>query len=287
MDEMVYLGGSIVPRREAAVPALDYGFLYGYGLFETMRAYKGRVFRLERHLGRLAQSARFLGIAVDRDELESAVSAVIRANRLADARVRITVSGGEGEPAPDPATCASPTVLVTAAEYEPYPEETYRRGFRAVVSSLRRNSRSPLAGLKSTSYLESLLARQEARRRGANEAVCLNERGLLAEASMSNLFLVVGETIRTPGLDSGILPGITREAVLELAAGLGSRAVEADVQLDELWRAGEAFLTSSLIEVMPLTTVDGRPVGDGRPGTVTRRLMGEYRRLVERELGGR
>ncbi|MFH0767970.1 MAG: aminotransferase class IV [Chloroflexota bacterium] len=286
MDEMVYLNGSIVPRQQAKISISDYGFLYGYGLFETMRAYGGRVFRLEWHLGRLALSAEFLGISVDRTELEVVVNNTIQANNLRDARIRITVSIGEGGLTPDPASCSRPTVLIVAGEYKPFPEQVYQRGFRAVVSSIRRNSQSPLSRLKSVNYLESMLARQEARRMGVDEAICLNERGLLAEASMSNIFLVVDDTLKTPALESGILPGVTREAVLELARESGIKILEDEIAAEELWSAREAFLTSSLIEVMPLIEVDGRPVGDGKPGDVTRRLMDEYRRLVEKELSG-
>ena len=187
---------------------------------------------------------------------------------------------------PDPATCSRPTVLVMAGEYKPYPEEVYQRGFRAIVSSLRRNSQTPLSRLKSTSYLESILARQEARKSGVDEAVCLNERGLLAEASMSNIFLVAEGTLKTPAPESGVLPGVTRETILELARKLGIKTLEGEIRVEELWRAGEAFLTSSLIEVMPLTEVDSKPVGGRKPGTVTRRLMDEYHRLVDRELSG-
>jgi len=286
MDEMVYLNGAIVPRQQARVSVLDYGFLYGYGLFETMRAYGGRVFRLEKHLSRLARSAEFLGISTDSIELKDAVHSTLRANRLQDARVRITVSIGEGGLTPDPATCGRPTVLVMAGEYKPYPEQGYQRGFRAVISSLRRNSQTPLAQLKSTSYLESILARQEARRAGADEAICLNERELLAEASMSNIFLVADGVLKTPAVESGILPGVTRETVLELAGKLGIRTLEREIEAEELWRSEEVFLTGSLIEVMPLVDVDGKPIGDGKPGPVTRRLMDEYRRLVDREFSG-
>lgn len=286
MDEMVYLNGAIVPRQQARVSVLDYGFFYGYGLFETMRAYGGLVFRLEKHISRLARSAEFLAILMDRKELEAAVYSTLQANRLKDARVRITVSIGEGGLTPAPTTCNHPTVLVMAGEYKPYPEQVYQRGFRAVISSLRRNSQTPLSRLKSTSYLESMLARQEAQRAGADEAVCLNERGLLAEASMSNIFIVADGVLKTPTLESGILPGITRETVLELAGKLGIRTLEYEIEVEELWRSEEAFLTSSLIEVMPLIDVDNRTVGDGKPGTITRRLMDEYRRLVDRELSG-
>jgi len=204
----------------------------------------------------------------------------IQANKLGDARIRITISMGEGGMVPDPSTCNKPTVLIIAGHYQPYPEQVYQKGFRAVVSSIRRNSQSPLSGLKSANYLENMLAKQEARAAGVDEALCLNEKGLLAEASMSNIFLVTDGILRTPGQESGILLGITRETILELASQLGINTIEQDIRLDELFRAQEAFLTNSLIEVMPLTEVDGKPIGSGRPGPVTQRLMADYRKLV-------
>ncbi len=287
MSDLVYLNGSLLPSAEARIAALDYGFLYGYGLFETMRAYAGRVFRLDRHLDRLARSAEMLGIAVDTPALEAAIRETLAANNLTSARIRLTVSAGEGDPVPDPSSCARPTVLIVAAEYQPLPEETYRRGYRAVTASLRRNHRSPLAGIKSLNFTENLLARQEARRAGVDEAVLLNDRDRVAEASMSNLFVVSGVVLRTPPLDAGILPGVTREAVLELAQRLGIAAVEDDITLDELWQAGEAFLTNSVMEIMPLTGLDGRAIGDGQAGLVTQRLRVAYRDLVRLETEGR
>lgn len=280
MGEIVYLNGSLLPRNQARISALDYGFLYGFGLFETMRAYNGRVFRLGSHLRRLAGSAEILGLPIGALNLEAAVMDTIRANGLGDARIRIAVSIGEGAVAPDPGTCNEPTVLVVAEHYQPYPQQVYQKGFRAVVSSIIRNSRSPLARLKSANYLESILARQEARATGADEALCLNEKGFLAEASMSNIFLVGNGALRTPGPESGILPGITRQIVLELARRLGISTLEQDTRQDELFRAEEAFLTNSLIEVMPLTEVDGRHIAAGRPGSITRRLMAAYKELV-------
>ena len=176
-------------------------------------------------------------------------------------------------------------MLILAGHYQPYPKEVYEKGFRAVVSSIHRNSGSPISRLKSANYLESLLARQEARAAGVNEALCLNEKGFLAEASMSNIFLVVDDGLKTPAPESGILPGVTRQTVLELAGELGIGIVEGELEVEELWRAREAFLTGSLIEVMPLTEVDGSLIRDGRPGPVTRSLMDEYHRLVAKELG--
>ncbi len=284
MNEIVYLNGALIPRSQASISVLDYGFLYGYGLFETMRAYEGRVFRLDSHLSRLAHSAEALGLPVETLDLKEAVMDTIRANQLTEARIRIAISIGEGAMSPDPGTCNKPTVLILAGHYQPHPDRVYQTGLRAIVSSIRRNSQSPLSRLKSANYLESMLARQEARTAGVDEAICLNEKGLLAEASMSNIFLVTDGTLRTPAEDSGILPGITRGVILELAQALGINTLEQDISLDKLLQAEEAFLTNSLIEVMPLAEIDGQPVGSGRPGALTRRLMTAYRELVKQTL---
>ena len=280
MSEIVYLNGSLIPRSQARISALDYGFLYGFGLFETMRAYGGQVFRLDSHLNRLARSAEILGLPIQALDLKGGVMDTIHANKLSDARVRITISIGEGGMVPDPSACTQPTVLILAGHYKPYPKQVYEKGFRAVVSSIRRNSQSPLSRLKSANYLENMLAKQEARAAGVDEAICLNEKGLLAEASMSNIFLVNDGILRTPGEESGILPGITREVVLELASQLGINTFEQDIRLDELFQTQEAFLTNSLMEIMPLTEIDGKPVGSGEAESVTRRLMAEYKKLV-------
>jgi len=280
MSEIVYLNGSLMPRSQARISILDYGFLYGFGLFETMRAYEGQVFRLDSHLNRLARSAEILGLPIGVTDLKGAVMDTIRANKLGNARIRITVSIGEGSIVPDISTCNKPTVLITAGHYQPYPEQVYQKGFRAVVSSIHRNSGSPLSRLKSANYLENMLAKQQARVAGVDEALCINEKGLLAEASMSNIFLVTDGILRTPGQESGILPGITREVVLELASQLGITAFEQDIRPDELSQSQEAFLTNSLIEIMPLVEVDGKAIGAGRPGPVTQRLMANYKKLV-------
>ena len=280
MNEIVYLNGSLMPRSKARISPLDYGFLYGFGLFETMRAYGGKVFRLGSHLSRLSHAADILGVPIQTPKLKKAVMDILRVNRLDDARIRINISPGEGEMVADPSTCRKPTVLIMAQGYHPYPKEIYQKGFRAIVSSIRRNSQSPLSRLKSTSYLESVLARQEARAAGANEALFFNEKGILAEASISNIFVVTDGTLRTPPEESGILPGITRVAILELASQLSIKATEQDIKPDELFQAEEAFLTNSLMEVMPLIEVEGKPVGSGRPGAITKRLMAAYKEMV-------
>ena len=284
MSEIVYLNGSLVPREDARISVMDYGFLYGYGLFETMRAYGGKVFRLERHLERLANSADRLGIAVDSSVLKNAVLDTIRANGLGEARIRLTVSIGEGGTVPDLTSCGEPTVLVVAGEYRPLPDEVYEKGYRAITSSIRRNSQSPVPAMKTLNYMESMLARQEARAAGVDEAIFLNGEGMLTETSTSNIFLVGDGALKTPAIPGGLLPGVTRDTVLEVAGKLGITTVEDDITLDELVKADEAFVTNSVMEIMPLTEVDGKPIGTGKPGAVTRELMAGYKEMVRREV---
>lgn len=245
-----------------------------------MRAYSGQVFRIDDHLERLARGADYLGIALGDTDLKGAAAATLQANGLEDARIRITVSAGAGNMTPDPDTCRQPVVLVTASPYTPYPETVYSKGFRAIISSCRRSSISPLSRLKSASYLENLLVRREARAADADEAILLNEKGLVAEAGMSNIFIVDNGGLETPGTDSGILPGITRGVVMQLAIAAGITVSEREITPYALRRVQEAFLTNSLLEIMPLTKVGDSPVGDGRPGPVTRSLRSAYRRLV-------
>ncbi|MFC1920507.1 aminotransferase class IV [Chloroflexota bacterium] len=280
MNEIVYLNGEMLPVEEAKISVLDYGFLYGYGVFETMRAYNGHVFLLDRHIGRLHGSLEKLGIKPEGLSFEKAVTDTVKANKLIDARVRLAVTIGEGGMVPDPASCEKPTVLVIATEYKSYTKSVYEKGFSTITSAIRRNSQSPLSRLKSANYLESMLAKQEAREAGVDEAIFLNDKGFVAEASMSNLFLFSSGALKTPGRESGILPGITREVVLELADGAGIDTIVCDIAPGELTGAREAFLTNSLMEIMPLVKVSGRAIGSGSPGPVTRGLMAAYRELV-------
>ena len=281
-EELVYLNGALVPKSQAKISALDYGFLYGYGLFETMRAYGGSIFRLDNHLARLAGSTQKLAIAVDAAVLKEAVLNTLEANAL-NARVRLAVSIGEGSFVPDPKSCTVPTVLVVAANYTPLPDDAYKSGYRVNVSTIRRNSESPVAAMKTANYLESLLARQEAKAAGVDDTLFLNEKGQVAEASTSNFFLVSGNTLKTPDKSSGILPGITRGLVLQLALRAGIKTLECDIRIEEMRQADEAFLTNSIMELMPVTSVAGRTLGDGSPGPVTKRLMAAYKELVAAE----
>jgi len=186
---------------------------------------------------------------------------------------------------PDPSTCSGPTVLITAKDFVPPSPEEYELGFKAVLSSLRRNSHSPLSRLKSTCYLDNILARTEAKAAGCDEAILLNESGYLAEGSTTNVFLVSKGDLITPSLESGVLAGITREAVLEIAQALNVSTVEREVETRELSEAEEAFVTNSLLEIMPLTWLDRKPIGTGKPGQLTKRLMAGYVELVNGTLG--
>lgn len=282
MEVLVYINGELVPRREAGISPFDRGILYGYGLFETMRSYGGRVFRLDRHLARLMHSAGKIGLDVGLDPtaLEQAIHKTLEANKLSDARIRLTVLAGEGERGLAPPTSGTLTVIIVAEKLVPPPPQAYEDGIRAAVVSVRRNSQSPLSGIKSIGYLDNLLAHSEAVAAGADEAILLNEQGFIAECSTSNIFLAVEGRLFTPSVESGILLGITREVVLELAQGLGITAGVGEIPLAHLLRADEAFLTNSVVEVMPITGVDGKPIGTGKPGEVTKRLMAAYRELV-------
>ena len=283
MTEIIYFNGHLVPRAEAKLSPFDHGFLYGYGLFETMRAYEGHIFRLDRHLTRLRCSAESLGLRpkLDAFDLENACVETLQANKLKNARVRLTITAGEGDMTPDLNTCSNLTVLVAAKNFVPLPPEKYEQGFKAALSFLRRDSQSPLSRLKCTCYVSNILARMEAKAAGCDEAIMLNELGYIAEGSTANIFLVSEGEIITPSLESGILPGITREAVLEIARDLNIKTVERQVELRELSRAEEAFVTNSIIEVMPLTWLNGEPIGTGKPGKLTRNLMAAYKELVK------
>jgi branched-chain amino acid aminotransferase len=282
LAEIIYLNGQFVPRSKAKLSPFDHGFLYGYGLFETVRAYQGHIFRLDRHLSRLRRSAESIGLAkrLTSFDLEAAFTKILDANKLQDARLRLTVSAGEGDMAPDPSTYSNPTVLITARNLIPLPPEKYESGFKVALSQLRRNSQSPLSRLKSTCYMENILARMAARAAGCDEAILLNEQGYLAEGSTTNIFLASNGELITPSLESGVLPGITREVVLEIARASNIKTQERQVELKELIEAEEAFITNSILELMPLTWFEGKPIGTGKPGQLTKELLANYRELV-------
>jgi branched-chain amino acid aminotransferase len=280
MPEVIYINGSFFTPDKAVISVMDYGFLFGYSLFETMRAYTRKVFCLDEHMSRLCTSAEQLGIKIDPTILSRAVYDTIVANRVSNARVRLVVTLGEGSITPDPKSCSTPNIIVFAREYHPYPVAVYRKGWRVMVSSIRRNKNSELTDIKSSNYLENLLIKQEALKKGLDDAVILNNDGLVAEASSSNVFIVQDGILKTPTSNSGILPGITRAQVMKIATASGIPVQETQITLDELLRSSEVFLTNSMIELMPIVEINGQQIDNGWPGKITTLLSEKYRKKV-------
>lgn len=284
----LYVNGRFWPLEGRHLSALDRGFTLGDGVFETMRARGERIFRLEDHLDRLERGAGVLALslAVDRAAMAAALRQTLRRSRLAEAIVRLTVSRGPTDRRglwPPPET--SPSLTVWVSPFAGPGEEKYRQGYHAIIASIRRNETSPLSKIKSCNYLDNILARREAQEAGADEALLLNTQGQLAGGSACNLFVAWGQRLITPALACGTLPGITRAAVQALAEGLGIPLEEGTVSPEELGQSDEAFLTSTVMGLMPLTRLDGRLIGSGEPGELTQTLAATYQAALREELG--
>jgi branched-subunit amino acid aminotransferase/4-amino-4-deoxychorismate lyase len=282
---MVWVNGQLLSGRGTGLSPLDRGFTLADGLFETMRAYDGVAFRLREHLTRLRAGARRLALALP-EQLERDVFVALHAARDAgrgDANVRVTVSRGVGAPGVAPPADAEPTVVIAVAPLPSFSPSLYDDGISAILASGRRNERAMTAGLKTLAYTDNVVALAQARSAGADDALFLDTEGHLCEATSSNLFLAIDGALVTPAISCGALPGITRAAVLELARAAGDRVEERVVGPEELAAAEEAFLTSSVRELVPLVRVNGTRIGRGVPGPATRRLRAAYAQLVERE----
>lgn len=274
------VNGVISPAQEARISVLDNGFTFGDGVYETLRTYGGRPFALDRHLGRLRRSAAGVGIGLPLgdDELAARLFALLERAGNEESYVRLMVTRGVGEVSYRFDRVQGPTVVMLAKPYEPLPPERYDNGVPLALVSVRRNSPQALdPAIKSCNLLNNILAMREAQSRGALEGLMLNERGDVAEGAGSNVFVVQAGQLLTPPLQAGILAGITREVVLELCAGLGQPVAERLLRVTDLLRAEEVFITSTLKEIVPVTSLDERLVGQGRPGPVTRRLLQAYR----------
>ena len=272
----LYLNGRVLSADQAHLSPWERGWLFGQGLFETLRSYHGVPFLLEEHQHRLETSAQALGLSVPswdpKLSLRDLVGELLRKNRLPDAYIRIILTGGVSEP-PDRSDATTCILVRPLHRYDPL---LYRRGAKVIVSAIRRNPTCPLAAHKTLNYWANLIARQEATKVGATEAILLDTRGYLAEGAASNVFFVRDGRLLTPSLKANILPGITRAKVIELAKRGGVRVSEGLYRLKNLQSAEEVFLTNSLMEVMPVRSINGRHVGTGRPGAITRQLMRMY-----------
>ena len=280
---IIYIDGKFYPEEEAKISVFDHGLLYGDGVFEGIRAYEGRVFKLEEHLRRLEDSAKaiLLKIPLNRDEMRAAVLKTCQRNKMKAGYLRLVVTRGKGYLGLSPDRCKKPTVIIIASELELYPEKYYREGLRVVTVPTWRNSPAALdPAIKSLNYLNNILAKIEGQQAGAQEVILLNPQGMVAECSGDNIFLIRDQVLITPKLSSGALNGIARNTVLEIAQEAGWKTREDDVRRYDLFTAEEMFLTGTGAEVIPVVEVDGRAIGTGKPGKHTADLIRRYHQLV-------
>ena len=284
MRPTVYVNGTITSAREAVIPVFDHGFLYGEGVYETMRTYQGRVFMFDRHLARLRRSAGWLGISVpaDDDGLRARVHQTMDAAREsepAEAYIRVLLTRGVGELTYQPSACPTPSLVIIVKPLPVAPERWFTEGISVSLVSVRRNHPDALNPLiKSNNLLNNAMAMQEALRHGADEALMRNHAGDIVECSQSNFFIVKDGAVTTAPLSAGLLPGITRAWVLELAEEIGVKASEDRITHDDVFTADEAFITGTTREITPVISVDGRPIGTGVPGSVTLGLLAHFRK---------
>jgi len=282
-EQLVYIDGEFVPKSDARVSVFDHGFLYGDGVFEGIRAYEGVVFKLREHIDRLYNSAKaiMLDIPISKEEMIQAVLETLRKNNLRDAYIRLIVTRGVGDLGLDPRKCPKPSIIIIAQPMGPLlGKESLERGVSLIFSSVRRDRVDATSHIaKTLNYLNSILAKIEAIRAGADDAVMLDERGFVSECSGENIFVVKAGKIITPPPTAGILPGITRNRVIELARELGYEVEERDLTPYELLTADEVFLTGTAAEIVPVREISGRIIGEGRAGEVTKKLMEAFGRL--------
>ena len=286
-ESRIYVDGKFFPEGEAKVSVFDHGLLYGDGIFEGIRFYNSRVFRLEEHLDRLWDSARSicLEIPMSMQEMTEALLETIRQNDLKEGYIRLVVTRGVGNLGLNPAQCKRPSVIIIAAQIALYPESVYRNGLTVVTCATRRTSPAALnPAVKSLNYLNNVMARIEANLAGADEALMLNEAGNVAECTADNLFVVKHGHIVTPPTAAGALRGITRGVVLEIAAELGLKVTQGDVTRHDVFVADECFLTGTAAELIPVIKADGRTIGTGKPGPITTRMIARFREIT-RETG--
>ena len=276
MPLKVWIDGKLLDKADAKISVYDHGLLYGDGVFEGIRVYNSKIFEADAHLQRLFDSARAirLTIPITQQQLKSAIDETFRANGFTDCYVRLIVTRGVGYLGLNPNKCPSPSVIVITDTIELYPREMYEKGMSVITASVIRNHPNALSPrVKTLNYLNNILAKIEATDAGVPEAVMLNHEGNVAECTADNIFIVKAGTVCTPTTHDGILEGVTRKVILDLCRKHGIPCLEKTLQRHDLYVADECFLTGSGAEVVPVTRIDGRPIGPGTPGTITRRLI--------------
>lgn len=285
MSLQIYINGIYYDKENAKISVYDHGLLYGDGIFEGMRSYSGKVFRLREHMDRLYESARAicLQIPISKEQMETDVMETLRRNNLSDAYIRLVVTRGAGSLGLDPNRTSNPQVIIIADHIALYPAEYYESGLKLITAATIRNHPAALSPrIKSLNYLNNIMAKIEGQQAGCVEALMLNHKGEVAECTGDNIFIVKREELLTPPKDAGILEGITRNAVLGLARSLQIPAHEQTLTRHDLLVADECFLTGSAAEVIPVISIDGRAIGDGKVGPITKKLMAEFKQLVHR-----
>jgi len=279
MSLKIYINGKLYDKEDAKISVYDHGFLYGDGVFEGLRIYGGKVFRLEEHLDRLWNSAKaiWLEIPITKEEMANAVNDTMKINGIDDGYVRLVVSRGAGTLGLDPNRTSDPQVIVITDHIALYPDEYYEKGLEIITVSTIRNHPAALnPRVKSLNYLNNILAKIEGLQANCEEALMLNHKGEVAECTGDNIFLVSRGRLLTPPIDAGILEGITRDVVIELAEKEGIPVLQIPLTRHDVYIADECFLTGSAAEVVPVVKVDSRKIGDGKPGPTTRRLMSRF-----------
>ncbi|MCG3150615.1 MAG: Branched-chain-amino-acid aminotransferase [Verrucomicrobiae bacterium] len=282
----IFLDGKYVEEADAKVSVFDHGLLYGDGIFEGIRVYNGRIFRLDEHLDRLFASGKaiLLSVPMSKAALVEACRETCRLNGIKDGYIRLVVTRGVGYLGLSPFKCKSPTVFIIAATIELYPEEVYRNGLKLITAAtIRTNPAAMSPAVKSLNYLNNIMAKIEAINAGTVEALMLNDAGHVAECSGDNVFIVRGGKLETPPSSAGSLNGITRGAVIELAGKLGIPVSEPNLTRYDVMTADECFLTGTAAEIVPVATLDGRTIGTGKPGALTLKLIEEFRKLTRVE----
>ncbi len=283
MSLKIWINGKLFDKENAKISVYDHGLLYGDGVFEGIRAYSGKVFRTREHLVRLWNSAKAicLTIPISLAEMEKAIYETLSANDLKDAYIRLVVTRGAGSLGLDPNRTSDPQVIIITDKIVMYPAEYYENGLSIITASTIRNHPAALSPrIKSLNYLNNIMAKLEGLQAGCEEALMLNHKGEVAECTGDNIFLVRGGDVLTPPIDAGILEGVTREAVIELARTDSLIVREIPFTRHDVYIADECFLTGTAAEVIPVVKVDNRPIGDGKPGKITRELIRKFRELT-------
>ena len=282
----VWINSKMVSTDKARISIFDRGFMYGDGVFETMRCYEGVVFKIDEHMARLEKSLSKVRIKppYSKNYLKNAIYNLLEANKLKSAYIRLAITRGEGRLGIEHKDKLRPNTVIVAKEFGGYPDRMFNKGISCRVVDIYQNERSPLSGIKSLNFLNYIMARFEAKDSGSDEAIILNTKGYVAEAVTSNIFIVKSDSIATPSIANGALPGITRSIIIEIAKRLDIKVVEKSISHKELLNAREVFLTNSLAEVLPVIKIDRKKIGRGLPGEITKILHVSYQKEVLREV---